>query len=277
VLLRGRGPRSRVVVATAAGVVLLVATVVARSVIYVPGFFPPVFAGAVTLSVLRSRREGASLAVLVPVVVAATTLGVLQSQGLVGSSFAIFPLLIVSLAALVRDVRWSVPDPARFAPALGTALAVALVVLGTIYTLSNARLAFVDVNAPGPVVHADYPTLAGLSATGRYLADLDEILAWTRDHVAADEGFVFLPGEDPVYFALGRRPALPSVYFFDVATPYSPEELARIADARGLRWVFVKDRLQLVETPPLQAAIVAALTARASLFAEVGAYRIYRR
>jgi hypothetical protein len=86
-----------------------------------------------------------------------------------------------------------------------------------------------------------------------------------------------LPGEDPVFFALGRRPVLPSVYFYDVATPYSPDELARMADERGLQWVFVKDRLQLVEEPPLHQAIVAALTARATLVDRVGAYRIYRR
>jgi hypothetical protein len=86
-----------------------------------------------------------------------------------------------------------------------------------------------------------------------------------------------LPGEEPVFFALGRRPVLPSVYFFDVATPYSPEELALIADERGLQWVFVKDRLQLLSEPPQTEAIAAALTARATLVDRVGAYRIYRR
>jgi hypothetical protein len=80
-----------------------------------------------------------------------------------------------------------------------------------------------------------------------------------------------------VFFALGRRPALPSVYFFDVANPYSPAELARFADEVGLRWVFVKDRLQLTEEPPLEQSLVAALTERATLFTRVGPYRVYRR
>src|SRR5207249_10846210 len=95
---------------------------------------------------------------------------------------------------------------------------------GSLYTVTNARLAFVDVNAPGPVVRSTFPTLAGLSARGPYIEDLDDILVWTQVHVPAEDGFVFLPGEDPVFYALGRRPALPSVYFYDVASPYTPAE-----------------------------------------------------
>jgi hypothetical protein len=67
------------------------------------------------------------------------------------------------------------------------------------------------------------------------------------------------------------------VYFYDVATPYSPTEMARFADEVGLRWVFVKDRLQLVEEPPLQRRLVAALTETATLVARIGPYRVYRR
>jgi hypothetical protein len=88
---------------------------------------------------------------------------------------------------------------------------------------------------------------------------------------------VFLPGEDPAFFALGRKPALPSVYFYDVATPYAPSELARFADAVGLRWVIVKDRLQLTVAPPLEPELVARLTDRATLVATIGPYRVFRR
>ena len=80
-----------------------------------------------------------------------------------------------------------------------------------------------------------------------------------------------------MFFALQRRPLLPSVYFYDVATPYTPAETARIADERGLRWVIVKDRLQLAEVPPLQQQLVDVLTAHATLVTSVGPYRVYRR
>jgi len=277
VLLPRLAPTARLIVASAAFLAALAFTVLSRALIFAPGFIPPVLVASVALALFRSRRERPSFALLLPVVVAGTAIGFLQSNGLSSSSFAIFPLLVIALAAVVRDVTWAVPARPGLAVATGGALAGLLLVLGSIYTLTNTRLAFVDVNAVGALSHSTFPTLAGLSARGPYLADLDEILVWTRDHVGVDEGFVFLPGEGPAFYALGRRPVLPSVYFFDVATPYTPDELARIADERGLRWVFVKDRLQLVEEPPLTGAIVRALTARATLVATVGAYRVYRR
>lgn len=278
VLLVRERPAARVVLAVM-GVVaaLIAASLFARSVVFVPGFFPPVLVAATALAILRARRDGVTFEMLVPIVVLATTLGAVQSLGLSGSSFAMFPLLVIALACLVRDAARAMPELAVSAPRFGMAVALALVVLGTVYTLTNKRLAFVDVNAAGSVEHAAYPTLVGLSARGPYLGDLDEILRWIDGHVGPSESLAMLPGEEPVFFALGRRPVLPSVYFYDVATPYSPDELARIADERGLQWVFVKDRIQLVEEPPLNEAIVAALTARATLVDRVGAYRIYRR
>ena len=80
-----------------------------------------------------------------------------------------------------------------------------------------------------------------------------------------------------MFFALQRRPLLPSVYFYDVATPYTPAEMARFANDVGLRWVFVKDRLQLKEEPPLEQALVTELTRGATLFTRVGPYRVYKR
>jgi len=243
----------------------------------VPRLFPPLLIAASVLALARAWRHGPSFAALLPLVVAGTTLGTIQSLGLNGSVFGIFPMLVIAIGSLVRDLAWLIDRPQRIAPLTGVVLALVLTVAGSAYTLENFRLRFVDVNASGPVMRSAFPSLTGLSARGPYLPDLDAILFWIRDNIPADEPFVLLPGEDPAYYALGRRPPLPSVYFYDVATPYSPAEIARFADDARLRWVFVKDRLQLVEEPPLEQELVAALTEHATLVARVGAYRIYRR
>jgi hypothetical protein len=243
----------------------------------VNALFPPVLVAASVFALVRTARDGARFETLLGLVLAGTVAGTLMSLGLNGSTFGIFPLLVLAIAALVRDLRRFVQRPAQIAPVTGALLALTLAVSGTAYTLTNARLLFVDANAPGPVVRSEFPSLAGLSARGPYVADLDAMLIWTRDNVPSDDAIVFLPGEDPAFFALGRRPHLPSVYFYDVANPYSPTEVARFADEVGLRWVFVKDRLQLVEEPPLEQRLVAALTEHATLVARVGPYRVYRR
>jgi hypothetical protein len=259
---------------------ILLAAFVARasspsSFVNVNVLLPPVFLAASVLAILATARDGVRFETILPLSLAGTVTAAWMSNGLNGSSYGIFPLLIVALAALVRDLGRFVPG--RIAPMTGIMLASILALSGTAYTLTNARLRFADVNAQGPVVQSEFPSLAGLSGRGPYIRDLDAILFWIRDNVPADDGFVFLPGEDPAYFALDRRPRLPSVYFFDVANPYSPAEIARLADQAGLRWVFVKDRLQLIEEPPLEQGLIVALTEHATLTAQVGPYRVYRR
>jgi hypothetical protein len=242
-----------------------------------PLFVPPLLVAATVLSLARALREGPRLELLLPLVLLATTLGTLQSQGLVNSTFGIFPMLTLAVACVVRDLAQAAPRPVRVAPLTGVVIALIVTVVGTVSTIENVRLRFIHVNVPGPVATSGYPSLAGLSARGPYLAELDAMLYWMRDNVPPADGFVFLPGEDPAFFALGRKPALPSVYFYDVATPYTPAELARIADALGLRWVIVKDRLQLIEAPPLEPELVARLTDGATLVVTVGPYRVFRR
>jgi hypothetical protein len=238
---------------------------------------PPLLLAASVLALVTAARDGAQFETLLPLVLAGTVVGALMSDGLDGSAYGIWPLVILALATLVRDLGRVVEKPAQIAPMTGFILASILAMSGAVYTLTNARLLFADVNAPGPVVRSQFPSLAGLSARGPYVGDLDAILFWMQENVPADDAFVFLPGEDPAFFALGRRPRLPSVYFFDVANPYSPAEIARFADDVQLRWVFVKDRLQLFEEPPLEQRLIVALTDHATLVAQIGPYRVYRR
>ena len=249
----------------------------ASTLVGAPLLFPSILVAASALGLARATRDGPSFETLLPLVLTGTTLGTLQSQGLAGSTFGIFPLLVVALASIVRDLAFFVDRPLLIAPLAGVVVALVLTVSGGIYTLTNVRLLFVDVNAPGPVARSTFPSLAGLSARGPYIGELDMMLNWAHDNVPPDDAVVFLPGEDPAFYALGWRPRLPSVYFYDVATPYSPAELARIANEVGLRWVFVKDRLQLADEPPLEKALVAALTERATLVAQVGPYRVFKR
>jgi 4-amino-4-deoxy-L-arabinose transferase-like glycosyltransferase len=249
------------------------------AILSVPQLFPPLLLAAGALAVARTTREGVRFEAALPLVLGATALGALQSQGLGGSTYGIFPLLILAIATLVRDVAYFLPLPSRLASLAGVVLATLLTVSGAQYTVENVRLGFIDVNAAGPVVRSTFPSLAGLSARGPYVEDLDAVLFWIRDHVPAGESFAFVPGEEPAFFALNRKPALPSVYLYvgDIATPYTPAELAAFADRAGLRWVFVQDKLQLTGEPPQMREVVTRLTAHAALVTQIGSYRVYRR
>ncbi len=270
--------RTRAILAVSA-ILLLVVSLVPTVLGGPQLLFPPFLMAAAALCLVRATRDGPTLEGLLPLVLLGTTLGTLESQGLNGSTYGIVPLLALAIACVVRDLAHVVPRPRRLAPYAGVIVAFVLTWSGTTFTTENIRLRFIDANAPGPVARSTFPALAGLSARGRYVPDLDAILFWVRDHVPPGESLVFLPGEDPAYYALGRRPALPTVFFYfgDVATPYTPEQIVSIADDVGLRWVVVKDKLQETLAPPRASEVVSGLTRRATLVATVGSYRVFRR
>ena len=270
-------PRFRGVVFAAGLFVVLGMSLLPGLVPTPPALFPPLLLGAVFFAIASFKGDGLTFESLLPVVIAGTVVAATMSQGLYGSTYGIFPLLVIAVASLVRDLGRFIERPARLAPLTGVVIVVLLLGAGFGYTLNNSRLQFVNVNASGPVTQSAFPSLVGLSARGPYIRELDAMLFWVRDNIPADDPLVFLPGEDPAYFALHRRPTLPSVYFYELANPYSPAELGKFADDAHLRWVIVKDRLQLVEEPPLETALVAEMTRNATLVAQLGPYRVYRR
>ena len=81
----------------------------------------------------------------------------------------------------------------------------------------------------------------------------------------------------PLYFASGRLPPLPSVYFHDVASPLPPAEIERAAARVGLRWVVVEERRQAKEVLANEDDLVSRLTRGMSLVERVGPYAVYRR
>jgi 4-amino-4-deoxy-L-arabinose transferase-like glycosyltransferase len=258
------------------GVVALPLAVIAG--IAAPLLWVPLVIGAAAMALIRAARGRVRFETLLPIVCAGTLAGTLMSQGLGGSTFGIFPLLVVSTASLTRELHdWSAAPRARLAGVFAVVVSVLLVVSGTPYTLANDRMRFIDLAPTSPIVRSTDPSLWGLSARGPYVGELDELLAWVRGHVAEGEPATFLPGEDPVYFALGLHPGLPVVQYIDGSDPYTPDELLRIAEATGLRWVFVKERLQLQDGPPDGPAIAALLSRDADLVAQFGPYRVYRR
>ena len=83
----------------------------------------------------------------------------------------------------------------------------------------------------------------------RLAHEFDELVRWTDAHVPRGDGILCIPGEDLFYFATGRRPQFPVLMFDRTINPYSPAQIAAIAEQRGIRWFLVKRKLQLNGTP----------------------------
>jgi hypothetical protein len=221
----------------------------------------------------RSRTD-----IVLPLVLVATVQGAFLSQQLWGSTYGIWPFLLILTAGTFGRIAWSLGTGWDWVPAVASAVvALSLVIGGTDYYLSAERLSYARP-LEGPAEHSRWPALAGLTVHGPWLKDLDELFAFARHRIPADDRVMLLPGEALFYYATGRLPHFPVLAFDDTVNPYGPAELTALADQHEIRWLIVKQRLQLDEPPMAeQSAVMALLQGQFQMVARVACCDIYRR
>ena len=234
----------------------------------------PLLLLAALLFALSELRKGITLARLLPVFILAAIHGTFLSQQLWGSTYAIWPLLMILiagiLASLPRNVGWPVAG-------LAAVIGVTFSVCGGLYAVGHERLNYIQL-PDGPPQHATLPALRGMSVPGPFLGDFEELVRFADREIPAQDGILLLPGEEPFYFATGRTPQFPVQIFDRTADPYSPAQLMQEADRRNIRWVIVKTHLQSRENPlPDSARTIALIQAEFRPFRQLDGYQVYRR
>jgi hypothetical protein len=247
-----------------------------------------VAAVAAVAVLLRERRL--TLRLLVPFILLAAVHGTLMSQQLWGSTYGIWPLLVLLVAGIlaalgggearsypVSAIHPSDKRPSLGAPAMAAVFSVTLVVCGAFYTASEERLSYVHIPA-GPAMRSDFPELAGMAAPGPWLPQFDELLRYAEAKIPPRDGIVLIPGEDPFYFATGRVPEFPVLLFDPATNPYSPEQVARLAVDHDIHWLIIKRDLQLTADPsPDTAALRRVEAAEFKMVDRLRGYDIYWR
>ena len=169
---------------------------------------------------------------ILPLLVIAAIHGAFLSQVTWGSTYGIWPLLVILLAYALRRT-----------PAIVAYVVVAAILAGGIpYVIESERLTYLKLEGER---HRTF----GFTAAGEWLPDFEELVAWTEKNIPRDDVILFLPGEDPLYFVTGRRPRFPVLMFDRTINPYDAATIARLADERNVRWVIIKQRLQINGAP----------------------------
>ncbi len=168
-----------------------------------------------------------------------------MSQQLWGSTYAIWPLFMILLAMTLAGLsRLRLDDRFSWIDLPVTVLvAMSLMISGGFYVRSHERLDYANLDE-GELKRSTLPQLKGLSTRGDWIPNFEELVRYADREIPRDEGILILPGEDPFYYATGRRPQFPVLLFDHTVNPYSPEELLQIVRARNIRWVIVKQDLQ---------------------------------
>jgi hypothetical protein len=239
-----------------------------------------VLAAALALANLFGLRRELSLRAFFPLVVLAAIHGTFLSQQLWGSTYGIWPLLVLLVAELVADLegfgargslsRW-------FVPALAALISITLLVCGGLYMASEERLDYANL-PDGPPEHSAFTALAGLATPGPYVPEIDELVRYAQANIPFDDGVLLIPGEEPFYFATGRAPRFPVPFFDPTIDPYSPAEIAALARKLNIRWLIVKRDVQTKEDPtPDRAALLQLLMRQFTPVAHLRGYDVYLR
>lgn len=199
----------------------------------------------ISVAAARQRR---GIALMVPFIVIGTVHGAFLSQQVWGSTYALWPLAIVLIASALAALA----NQSKHGSAIGTIVsflvALSLLISGAHYVWSHERLDYANVSDGRPERSA-LPALRGLTVHGAWLPQFDELAAYAKAEIPAQDGLLIIPGEDLFYYATGREPRFPVLMFDHTVNPYSPEEIALTARARNIRWLVVKRELQLQADP----------------------------
>jgi len=198
---------------------------------------------AMVLVVVR-RRSFSQL--LVPLIIVATAHGAFMSQQLWGSTYALWPLFVILVAFIVVAIGKA--ELERLSLTFVSILSLSLLIAGAFYLRSHERLEYANLD-DGELTHSTNPVLHGMTTRGTWLTDFDELVAYANKNIPAEDAILCLPGEDPFYYTTGRRPQFPVVMFDHTINPYSSQEIVDLARSRNIKWLIVKDELQLEEEP----------------------------
>ena len=211
------------------------------------------------------RRRGISL--VLPFIIIGAIHGAFMSQQLWGSTYAIWPLFMILLAIALADFASIYPirldaglvphSTGRTSPSseqindrqswlllpLTSLIVLSLLIAGVFYVRSNERLSYANLDE-GELSRSSLPALKGLATRGEWIPNFEELVRYTEREIPRDEGILILPGEDPFYYATGRRPQFPVLLFDHTVNPYSAEEILKICRDRNIRWVIIKQDLQ---------------------------------
>jgi hypothetical protein len=204
--------------------------------------------------------HAANIAQLLPLILLGAIHGAFLSQQLWGSTYALWPLLMILLATILAALAPRTKDsatgldtrnpvPSTLPLTAFTAIAsLALLITGGYYALSHERLSYVDLSGD-TLAHSSLPALRGLAMRGNWLADFEELVAYSQREIPTGDAILALPGEDLFYFTTGRTPQFPVLMLDNTVNPYSATQIYELARQRNVRWLIVKRSLQLQEEP----------------------------
>jgi hypothetical protein len=206
--------------------------------------WPALLIASFIVAILNIKIRHHVLLVL-PFILIGTINGAFLSQQLWGSTYAIWPLFMILIATMIVSLRQLAVDGfAWMAVPMTTVIVASLLISGASYVRSEERLDYANLS-DGEMTRSTLPQLKGLSIRGQWIPDFEELVRYSNTQIPPDDAVLAIPGEDLFFYTTGRTPRFPVQLFDRTTNPYSPEEIIKLCRDRNIRWVIVKQDLQL--------------------------------
>jgi hypothetical protein len=227
---------------------------------------------------IRSVIRGPRIVSFLPFILIGAVAGAFLSQQLWGSTYAMWPLLMILFACALTELRTLAGErAARELEWLAAVAAVCVFVAGGFYVASHERLDYADVSSGG-IDRSSLPALNGLATCGPWIPQFEELVRFSDRAIPKNEGLLMIPGEDLFYYTTGRRPQFPVLMFDHTVNPYSPEEIVELAREPSICWLVVKKNLQLGGEPVEDKdRLLGLLRAEFAPFQSLANYEIFRK
>jgi hypothetical protein len=238
--------------------------------------WPFVLIVSFAIGLFRARRQQ-GINLVLPFVLIGTILGAFLSQQLWGSTYAIWPLLIILIAILIAELAPHFQHARWLTTSIATAIAASMLVSGAFYVISRERLSYANV-WEGEITRSNFPQLKGLSVRGPWIPQFEELVRFSEKEIPKDDGILMIPGEDLFYYTTGRHPRFPVLMFDHTVNPYSPLRVQAVAKSANIDWLVVKRNLQIQGSPyEDEAQLLQLLLGDFQLAQHLENYDVYKR
>lgn len=227
---------------------------------------------------LWKERLNLNISILLPFILVGTINGSLLSQQVWGSTYGIWPLLILLFASTLLPLMATLQ--VRFSwgeISLAVIMALSLLVSGGYYIWRNQRLNYLQIPKE-EIFRSKLLPLKGLSIRGHWISDFEELVNFAEHNIPRQDGLLMIPGEDLFYYTTGRHPRFPVMMFERTINPYQSLEILELSRTRNIRWLVVKRDYQIAsEQVEDKANLLALLSRDFKQVTRLRNYTIYRR
>lgn len=197
--------------------------------------------GIIYLFEFSKISKTASYLFLLPIVIIGVSYSSFLSQGVLGSSYGIWPLFFIMLAFIYKYLIEYYGSFDWLKPIIILTFLISICLGVGVY--KNNRLRFVSIN--GDMQKASRTNFEFIATPGNWINEMEVLFAYIDKNIPINESMISIPAEDPIFFATKRDPVLKYFQLNIVTCPFSEKQIINDIKVNNIKWIIWKTKPQM--------------------------------